>query len=99
MPNDQRIQVVSRGVPLFKSFEHLFADLRIIRSKNEFLGSDASAGKKFRGEAWFRLIFQACITLILLGGGFYILLSKDFDETSKKIGSGFIGTAIGYWLR
>jgi hypothetical protein len=94
-----RLVVSEHPLPFFKSLQCVSADLRIIKGKNEFLGPDPEAGKHLRQQAWFRLIIQALVTLILLGGGFYILLAHEFDETTKKIGSGFIGTAVGYWLR
>ena len=83
----------------FKSFEHLLADIRIVRAKDEYLSPSPGAGRHLRRKAWFRLIVQTCLSVVLMAGGFYMLLSGRFDENTKKIGSGFIGTAIGYWLR
>ena len=80
-----------------KNYHKLRADIRIVSGGDEFLSTTGS-GKKFRGAAWFRLIIQTIISLIILAAGLYILMSREFDENTKKIGSGFIGTVVGYWL-
>jgi hypothetical protein len=98
MKNDATDTINAARDPMFlKSFRRFRADLRIVSAKDEFL-SGSQAGQKFRGEAWFRLLVQTLISLVVLGVGLYILLSARFDENMKKIGSGFIGTVVGYWL-
>lgn len=81
-----------------KSIERLRADIRIVTGKDAFLSGGSRAGSKFRGEAWFRLIVQTTISFVLLGAGLYILISGKFGEDMKKVGSGFIGTVVGYWF-
>jgi hypothetical protein len=100
MPHNQIRMTSSASNKLFlKSIEQLRADIRIIGAKDEFLSTGTGAGKNFRRQAWFRLIVQTCMSFALLAAGLYILLSGQFGEDTKKVGSGFIGTVIGYWLR
>lgn len=84
--------------PLFlKTFRRFKADFRIATGKDDFL-SGSQGGKRFRGDAWYRLVVLTIISFVLLVAGLYILLSPRFGEDVKKIGSGFIGTVVGYWL-
>ena len=89
----------NRGKLFLKSIEQFSADIRIVSAKDAFLSTAPQAGKQFRQEARFRLIVQTCFSVVLLAAGLYILMSNQFSEDIKKIGSGFIGTVIGYWLR
>jgi hypothetical protein len=90
---------IHRSRKLFlNNMGQLGADLRIISGRDKFLAGSLDAGATFRGEAWFRLIVKTVISFALLSAGLYILLSGRFGEDMKKIGSGFIGTAAGYWL-
>jgi hypothetical protein len=85
---------------ILTSFKRLKADLTIVSQNVANLGEeDGSSGETLKKDAWFRLIFQAIITLIGIGGGFYLLLSKEASEDTKKFGSGLIGLVIGFWLR
>lgn len=95
-PEDQLPKRTSRV--FLKSYERLKADIRIVSARDEFLAGHPKGGAKFRREAWFRLLVQTSISFVLLGVGLYILLSGKFGEDIKKIGSGFIGTVVGYWL-
>lgn len=99
MSNNMIGSVLRSNKLFFKSIEQVKADVRIITAKDEYLSTGPQSGKYFRQQAWFRLIVQTCMSFVLLGGGFYIITSGQFGEDTKKIGSGFIGTVIGYWLR
>jgi hypothetical protein len=46
-----------------------------------------------------RPVMAAVITVVLLGVSLFIVLSKSFDESSKKWAFGTIGTIIGFWLK
>jgi hypothetical protein len=46
-----------------------------------------------------RAIMQVLISLIILGGGFYVLCATDASEATQKAFTGLMGTVVGYWLR
>lgn len=48
---------------------------------------------------FIKLITQVVISLVLLGFGFYILLSPTANRDVEKLAAGWIGLVIGYWLK
>jgi hypothetical protein len=40
-----------------------------------------------------RIVFS----IVFIGIGFYLL--KESDEGTKKLGAGFLGTVIGFWVK
>lgn len=98
-PSNQVQGPIERPRRLFlKSIERLKADIYIVSNHSDFLAKGSKPGASFRKRAWFRLIVQTVLSFILLAAGLYLLLSQDYGEDLQKIGSGFIGTVIGYWL-
>ena len=52
-------------------------------------------------ERMVRLIVQAVVSLSLLAGGLYVLISVDLNQNPELVAaaSGWIGLVIGFWLR
>lgn len=97
--SDQVQERIERPHRLFlKSIERLKADLYIVSNHTDFLAKGSKSGASFRKRAWFRLIVQTVLSFILLAAGLYLLISHEYGDDLKKIGSGFIGTVVGYWL-
>lgn len=44
-------------------------------------------------------LMMVIITFMLLGAALFVLLSKRFDEPSKRWAFGTIGTILGFWLK
>lgn len=60
-----------------------------------------SARKKTSGEPparSVRTVMQVLVSLILLAGGLYTILSGSYDTEHDKWAYGAIGTVIGFWL-
>jgi cell division protein FtsL len=49
--------------------------------------------------AYVRLGMQVLISLVVLAGALYIILSMKYDAKDKHWAYGSIGTIIGYWLK
>lgn len=45
-----------------------------------------------------RAVMQILLTLIIVGGGGYLLYTGGFSEPFEKLITGLIGTVIGYWF-
>ena len=85
---------------LFTKIPQTINDLKIINEKPPVdLGDGTNEVNPIKWHASFRLIFSAIITIFGLGGGFYLLLSKDTSDDTKKFGTGLIGLACGHWLK
>jgi hypothetical protein len=52
---------------------------------------------RYRGAARMRAVMQIVVSLIVLGGGLYVLLEGDKD--AGQAAAGIMGIVIGYWLR
>jgi predicted transporter len=50
-------------------------------------------------ETRVRLLMAVLISVVLLGAGLYILLSKNSNSDLQKAATGWIGVIIGYWLK
>lgn len=50
-------------------------------------------------ENRIRLLMAALISVVLMGAGLYILLSKGSNQDLQKAATGWIGIIIGYWLK
>ncbi len=46
-----------------------------------------------------KLTMQATVTVMVLAGSLYALLSGKYAEAEKKWAYGAVGTILGYWLR
>jgi hypothetical protein len=46
-----------------------------------------------------RLLMQVIISLIVLGGGLYIIISPVYDPKDKHWAYGSAGTILGFWLK
>lgn len=42
---------------------------------------------------------QFLLSVILLGAGLYVILSKQYDASDKHWAYGIVGTLVGFWLR
>jgi hypothetical protein len=42
---------------------------------------------------------QIFVSAVVLGAAFWVLLSRNYDETYIKWAVGIIGVVVGYWLR
>jgi len=46
-----------------------------------------------------RLVVTILVSLIVLAGGLYVILSHEYQPDEKKWGYGIVGTVVGYWLK
>ena len=51
------------------------------------------------GRVGFDLILQILISLVLLGAGLYVILSKQYGAADTNWAYGMVGTVVGYWLK
>ena len=59
----------------------------------------AGEGQKPDVEKSTRLVMMIIISLVLLLASLLVVLSKKFDESSKRWAFGTIGTIVGFWLK
>ena len=50
-----------------------------------------------RGPETLRAVMQIVVSLIVLGGGLYVLLKGD--KEAGQAAAGIMGIVVGYWLR
>ena len=81
---------------LFTKIPQTRLDIEIVREPSPDLSRVSRNSNKW--HASFRLIFSAVITILGFGAGFYLLLSKDTSDDTKKFGAGLIGLVVGHWL-
>lgn len=53
------------------------------------------ASEKERLQAWGQVI----VSVLVVGGGGWIVFNGDFDDSVTKWATGLIGVVVGYWLR
>ena len=46
-----------------------------------------------------QLAMQVTVTILVLAGGGYIVLSGGYSDDTQKWATGLIGTAVGMWMR
>jgi len=46
-----------------------------------------------------RLLMQCVLTVALSSASVYVILSKQYDEGTKKWASGALGTVVGFWFK
>ena len=51
-----------------------------------------------RQEPKWRFVMASIISLIVLGGALYVILSDTFSESAQKWACGAVGMIVGYWL-
>jgi hypothetical protein len=67
---------------------------------DEYVASnEGSMNISRRGPARVQLIMQVVVSLVLLGVGLYVILSKQYADADTKWSYGIIGTVIGFWLK
>lgn len=85
-------------INIFTKIPQISKDIKILREKPPIdLGVKPERNSR-KWHASFRLLFSALITLLGFGAGFYLLLSKETSDDTKKFGAGLIGLAVGHWL-
>jgi hypothetical protein len=47
----------------------------------------------------FRLGMQTVVSMIVLGGSLYIIMSQHYDPKDKHWAYGSVGTILGFWLK
>jgi hypothetical protein len=52
-----------------------------------------------RARISFEAYMSALISLMLLGGALYVILSGSYDQETQKWAFGIIGLIAGVWLR
>lgn len=82
---------------IFTKIPQTQLDIETIREP-ESHSLSRNGGNSDKWHASFRLIFSAVITIIGFSAGFYLLLSKDTSDDTKKFGAGLIGLVVGHWL-
>jgi hypothetical protein len=71
-------------------------------SSGRVLGAPGTAGRKPRRPSrsdTIKLTMQVIISLVLLAGSLYTILSGSYDADHEKWGYGAVGTIVGFWLK
>jgi hypothetical protein len=84
-------------IPRFELVRHLFA-LAIIASGDEDIET-AAASRAIKSKAWWEIVGILFVTVTLVGGSMYVMLSSTFDDGAKKWASGLLGATGGFWLK
>lgn len=50
-------------------------------------------------ESGIRLGMQIAVSLVVLGGALYIIISQAYDAKDKHWAYGAVGTLLGFWLK
>ena len=82
------------GIGLFIATVLLVVGASLARFKKR-KASLTSAGPNLDVNLWVRV----AVSLIVLAGALYVILSNHFEDEQQKWASGSIGTILGYWLK
>jgi hypothetical protein len=72
------------------------------QASGRVLGAPGGAEYKSRRPSrsdTIKLVMQVIISLVLLAGSLYTILSGSYDADHEKWGYGALGTIVGFWLK
>ena len=95
-PMEQTVRIESPCTPVETATRETKPGDSVYRKRDRSAGKRKHLSKRTR--KFLQLCIAAAISLIVLGGALFVILSNNYDDATEKWAFGAVGIILGYWL-